>query len=347
MDRVRFAIVGVGGIGTAHGRAMQAVPEVELVGLCDIIPQKMDAFEEELGKPMRKYTKFEELFQDDEIEAVFVGTPNQVHVPVILSAVGHGKHVMSTKPLSSSKEAAREAVEAAEAAGVVNSMSLTMRFSNAVQYLGKLCRGGEFGEMYYARARSIRRAGIPDWNLGFIEAGGGAFRDMGVHVLDSSWWLLGQPRPVSVTGVGGAKFGPVGKHYWDFRQPPEEYWSKYGADDYAGGIIRFDNGTGLIVESFWASHQSPEVQIELFGTEAGAKLSPLTLYKTVNGAPHDTVVGIKDAQVDYARRIFGHFADCVRNGTPEEAPLRHGLIVQEMMEAMLESAQTGKEIRFD
>ncbi len=344
MDPVKFAIVGTGGIGTAHGRLMQSVPEVELVALCDIIPEKMDAFEEELGKPMRKYIQFEELCQDPDIEAVFVGTPNQVHVPVILETVKNSKNVMSTKPLSSSKEAAREAVEAAEAAGVVNMMSLTMRFSPSVQYLGKLCREGDLGEMYYARARSIRRSGIPDWNLGFVEAGGGAFRDMGVHVLDSSWWLLGQPKPVSVTGVGGAKFGPIGKGYWDFRVPPEDYWRKYDSDDYAGGIIRFENGTGLIVESFWASHQSPEVQVELFGTEAGAKLKPLTLYKTVNGAPHDSTVEIDDSQTRYAQTIFGHFADCVRNGTPEAAPLRHGLIVQEMMEAMLESALTGKEV---
>ena len=146
MDEVKFGIVGTGGIGTAHGRIMEMVPDAHLVALCDIIEERMDAFEEELDRPMRKYAKFEDLCKDPEVEAVFVGTPNQVHVPVILEVVKNGRHVMSTKPLSSSKEAAREAVEAAEAAGVVNSMSLTMRFSPTLQYLGKLCREGEFGE---------------------------------------------------------------------------------------------------------------------------------------------------------------------------------------------------------
>jgi len=344
MEPVKFAIVGTGGIGTSHGRVMEKVPDVELIGLCDIIEDRMDAFEAELGRPMKKYAKFEELCQDPEIEAIFVGTPNQVHVPVILAAAKYGKNVMSTKPLSSSKEAAKDAVEAVEAAGIVNSMSLTMRFSPQVQYLGKLCRSGQLGDIYYAKARSIRRSGIPDWNLGFIEAGGGAFRDMGVHVLDASWWLLGQPKPVSVSGVGGAKFGPIGKGYWDFRQPDKDYWGQYDSDDYAGGVIRFENGTGLICESFWASHQAPEVQVELFGTEGGAKLQPLTLYKTVDGAPQDTTVEMANDRINYGQTIFGHFADCVRNGTPEAAPLRHGLIVQTMMEAMLESAATGKEV---
>jgi len=43
-----------------------------------------------------------------------------------------------------------------------------------------------FGDIYYARARSVRRSGIPNWNLGFVQKGGGAFRDMGVHALDAA-----------------------------------------------------------------------------------------------------------------------------------------------------------------
>ena len=347
MDEVRFAIIGVGGIGRAHGRAMLNTPRARIVALCDIVPSQMDIFAKEMSEPAKFYTDFEELCKDPEVDAIFVGTPNQVHVPAALAAVRNGKHVLSTKPLSDSAEAAARLVDEAEAAGVVNMMSLTMRFSDQVQYLGKLCKSGEFGELYYARARSVRRSGIPDWNLGFVEEGGGAFRDMGVHVLDSAWWLLGMPKPVSVTGVGGAKFGPRGQGYWKFAQPPEAYWSRFAADDYAGGFIRFDDGTGLQVESFWASHQPEEAQLEFFGTEAGAKLKPLTLYRTVNGAPQDTTVEIPERPNAMGRGILGHFMDCILDGVPCEAPLRHGLIVQEMMEAMLKSAETGKEIRFD
>ena len=72
------------------------------------------------------------MCEDDEIDAVMVATPKQVHVPVALEAVKHGKNVLVTKPLSDSEEAARELVEAA---GVVNMMSLGMRFSDSVIYL--------------------------------------------------------------------------------------------------------------------------------------------------------------------------------------------------------------------
>jgi predicted dehydrogenase len=317
-----------------------------VVALCDLFEDRMEEFAQELPEPVKRYTDYEAMCRDPEIDAVFVGTPNQWHVPVALEAVRNDKHVMVTKPLADSEQAARQLVEAAEAAGVVNMMSLSMRFSDPVRYLGQLAQQGTFGELYYARSRSTRRSGIPDWNLGFIQKGGGAFRDMGVHVLDSAWWLLGMPKPVSVSGVGGAKFGPRGQGYWEFAQPGEEYYSKYAADDYAGGFIRFENGAGLQVESFWASHHHPDRQIELFGTEAGAQLIPLTLYRTVNGAPQDISVELPSESIAWDN-IAAHFIECILDGVTCSAPLRHGLIVQEMMEAMLRSAETGQEARLD
>jgi predicted dehydrogenase len=290
------------------------------------------------------------MCKDPDIDAVFVGTPNQYHVPVALEAVKNGKHVMVTKPLSDSVESARQLVEAAEAAGVVNMMSLSTRLAPDVQYLGQLAQKGELGEIYYGHASSVRRVGIPGWNLGFIQKGGGAFRDMGVHVLDSAWWLMGMPKPVSVSGVAGAKFGPRGQGFWTLYPPAKpvaELAKLYNSDDYAGGFIRFANGAGLQVESFWASHQPEGLQIDLFGTEGGAKLKPLTLYRTVDGAAQDITVNhpqnsVRDAAWD---NIAAHFIECILDGVPCQAPLRHGLIVQEMMEALLTSAETGKEVQ--
>jgi predicted dehydrogenase len=292
------------------------------------------------------YTDYREMCRDPGIDAVFIGTPNQWHVPVALEAVRNDKHVLVTKPLADSEEAAEDLVETAEASGVVNMMSLSTRFADSVRYLGGLAQQGEFGELYYARARSVRRSGIPDWSLGFIQAGGGAFRDMGVHALDAVWWLLGMPKPVSAVGVSGAKFGPRGAGFWHFRKPDETFYSQYAADDYAGGFIRFEGGIGLQIESFWASHQPGEFQIELFGSQAGARLRPLTLYRTVNGAPQDITVELPDGLKPWDH-IAEHFVACILDGIECQAPLRHGLIVQGMMEALLKSAKQGKEVMID
>lgn len=343
MTEVRAAIVGMG-IGRPNARGILNHPKGRVVALCDLQEDRMTAFAKELPEAVKTYTDYKEMCRDREIDAVFVGTPNQWHVPIALEAVKHDKHVLVTKPLADSERSAARLVKAAQASGVVNMMSLSTRFGGQCRYLGGLAREGFFGEMYYARARSIRRSGIPAWNLGFIQEGGGAFRDMGVHVLDAVWWLLGMPEPISALAVAGAKFGPRGLGYWDWQVAEKKVSKQYAADDYAGGIITFEGGIGVQVESFWASHQQPELQIELFGTEAGGKLNPMTLYRTVNGAPHDTTVDLPKGPAAWDL-IAGHFIDCILDGVECEAPLSHGLIVQRMMEAVLKSAETGKAVR--
>lgn len=343
MKEVRTAIVGMG-IGRPNAIGIQNDPRGRVVALCDLAEDRMADFAKELAEPPKTYTDYKEMCRDPEIDAVFVGTPNQWHVPIALEAVKHDKHVLITKPLADSRQAAAKLVKAAEAAGVVNMMSLSTRFSAQCQYIGTRARDGFFGELYYGRARSVRRSGIPAWNMGFIEEGGGAFRDMGVHVLDAAWWMMGCPRPETVAGVAGAKFGPRGLGYWDFKPAEKKVYSRYKSDDYAGGLIRFEGGAGLQVESFWASHQPGELQIELFGTEAGAQLSPLKLFTTVENAPHDTTVDIPKPPETWDV-IASHFIDCILDGSECAAPLRHGLIVQEMLEAVLKSAETGKETR--
>jgi predicted dehydrogenase len=345
MKQVRVAIVGVGGIGKENGRGIKADPRARIVALCDLIEERMHSFAKELAEPVSFYTDYRHLCRDPAIDAVFVGTPNQVHVPVALEVVRNGKHVMVTKPLSDSRESAREVVAAAEAAGVVNMMSLSARFSDEVRYLDGHRKDGTFGRIYYARARSVRRSGIPNWNLGFVQKGGGAFRDMGVHALDAAWYLMGMPRPRSVSGVSGALFGPQGRGYWDFATPPEEYYRQFAADDYGCGLIRFEGGSGLQIESHWASHQPEEFNLELFGTEGGARMRPMTVMRTNNGVPEDTTVALPKGKGTW-ERIGSHFIDCIADGIPCEAPLRHGLAVQEMMEALLESGATGHEVTF-
>jgi predicted dehydrogenase len=165
---------------------------------------------------------------------------------------------------------------------------------------------------------------------------------------------MGFPRPVTVTGVSGAEFGPRGHGY--SRPTPKKVWRQFAADDYAGGFIRFDDGAGgqqagghragLQIESFWASHQPPEGQIEVFGTAAGARLNPLTLFQTHNGVEEDVAVSLpRRGQPESWAAIAAHFIECILDGVECTAPLRHGLQVQQMLEALLSSAARGREVR--
>ncbi|MGV3723254.1 MAG: Gfo/Idh/MocA family protein [Actinomycetota bacterium] len=342
MQRVRFGVVGMG-IGKSQARAIAAGPRGVVAALCDLDEPRMAALAAELPEPVRRFTNYETLCADPDVDAVFVGTPNQLHVPVALAAVQAGKHVLCTKPLADSEAAARGLVELAEAAGLVGMMSLSTRFSGPVQHLGLRSRRGDLGKVYYARARSVRRSGIPDWGAHFIRSGGGAFRDMGVHVLDAAWWRAGCPEPVTATGVAGAELGPLGRGYWEFHKVSPELSAQYASDDYGAGRIRCANGAAIQVESFWASHQPDELRTELFGSEGGARLHPMTVYSTVDGRPNDT--SIQPPEREGFAGVAEHFIACVLDGTPCAAPLRPGRTVQRMLEAVLASAELGAEVR--
>lgn len=101
VNEVRVAIVGMG-IGKANARGFLNTPRARIVALCDIAEERMHklAAELKLSEPLAMYTDYREMCRDRSIDAVFVGTPNQFHVPVALEAVRHDKHVLVTKPLA-------------------------------------------------------------------------------------------------------------------------------------------------------------------------------------------------------------------------------------------------------
>ncbi len=306
----------------------------------------MQEFAKSLPEPVQMFTDFRKMCRSKEVDAIFVGSPNQLHVPMALEAVRCDKHVLVTKPLADNEQAAAKLVKAAEAAGVVNMMSLSTRFSPECRYLGGLIGKGQFGELYYGRARSIRRSGIPAWNLGFIQQGGGAFRDMGVHVLDAAWWLLGRPRPVSVTGVAGAKFGPRGQGYWDFQAPREEGLPAVRLRRLRG---RFHPLRETASACRWrasgppTSRRSSSSSCSAPRPAPATRPSPSTAPRTARPRTRTSTLPRGPSAWD---NIAAHFLDCIAKGKPCDAPLRDGLVVQQMMEGLLRSAETGKEVRF-
>src|SRR5919205_3488058 len=142
MEQVRVAIVGLG-IGQSVAKGFAGNPRGVVTALCDLVEERMHTFAQDQSlEPVKFYTDYVALCHDPEIDAIFVGTPNQLHVPVALEAVRNGKHVIVTKPLADSEAAARELVAEAERAGVVHMMSLSMRFSPASLYLQEQARKG-------------------------------------------------------------------------------------------------------------------------------------------------------------------------------------------------------------
>ena len=94
--KARICVVGMG-IGKPNGRALSRNARGEVVAFCDLQTDRMEAFANELPGEQKFYTDYKKMCKDPEIEAIFVGTTNQCHVPIALEAVKNDKHVKCPK----------------------------------------------------------------------------------------------------------------------------------------------------------------------------------------------------------------------------------------------------------
>ena len=230
---------------------------------------------------------------------------------------------------------AAEMVAAGKKARKILMMGFNNRFRGDSQLLKSFIENGELGDIYYAKTGWIRRKGIPGlgtWFTTKAQAGGGPLIDIGVHVLDLTLWLMGNPRPVSVMGSAYAMFGP---------KAAAAVGGTYDVEDLAVGLIKLDNGGTLFLEASWASHIARDViYTSLMGTEGGAELDPLQIYKDIHGVPADITPQFQP--VSGHEMAVKHFVECVRDGKEPMSTGQHGLDIMNILDAIYESMRIGK-----
>jgi len=221
-----------------------------------------------------------------------------------------------------------------------------MRFEAEAMALRKFVEAGEMGEIYHGEATYMRRRGIPTWGV-FTQRkfqGGGALIDIGVHALDRALWLMGNPKPVSVSGMTYANFGKrtdlaTPRGLWDV--------DKFDVDDMGVALIRFEDGATLILRACWAAHiEGNIVGTRILGTEAGAFMSPLRIHKDMHGSMVDvTHTGLVPVEGHAAEIV--HFISCIRGET--ECMVRNDQVldVQAILDAIYLSSRTGREVLLD
>lgn len=350
MGKIKVGVIGVGNISECHIGAYRQNPDVELVAFCDINEQRLAHMAEKYGIE-KTFTDVRDLVALPEIDAVSVCTWNSAHAPCAIAALEAGKHVLCEKPMATSAAEARAMQAAAEKAGKLLMIGFVRRFGNDCAVLQDFIDHGDIGDMYYAKATYLRRNGNPGgWFGDKARSAGGPLIDLGVHVIDLTCYLLGNPRPVSVYGATFQKL---------FDRPhiksPKAYTSVSkgskdicDVEDLATAMIRFDNGAVLQVEaSFSLNIDKDQGTIELFGTKAGARLDPeLTLFTETNG--YLTDVRLADSTALNFTGLFekeiDHYVACVRDGLPCRAPAADGVEIMRILDAVYESAHTGHEV---
>ena len=195
---VRLGVVGAGAIvQLAHLPTIARMKGVELVALCDNDNAKARALAGRFGAS-DVFTDIEELLELEELDAVVIATPNHAHEPHVLSALARKKHVLCERPLALSARGAERILAASQKHDRVVHVANNHRFRSDVQALAGFLRGGELGKLASVRAGSYR---LPvtthGWRANRPEAGGGAFMELGLPLLDLALWLLDSPtRPI-------------------------------------------------------------------------------------------------------------------------------------------------------
>jgi len=335
MDKVRVGIVG-GGIGYLHAQGFKKCPDAEVVAICDVNEARAQRVADAFGVPSI-FTDYQQMIGMDGLDAVSVCTPNALHAPVAIAAFEAGKHVLCEKPLSVNAIEGAEMVEAGKKAGKIFMMGFNNRFRGDTQLLKEYIQRGELGEIYFAKTGWIRRHGSPlvgSWFTTKALSGGGPLIDLGVHVLDLTLWLMGNPKPVSVTGSCYAVFGP---------KRAQSEGATYDVEDLAAGFIRLETGATVMLEASWESHvEKEEIYTKLLGTEGGAELDPLRIYKDLHGAPADITPEFKP--VPGHEMETKHFVACVKGECECISTGEHGLHIMQILDALYESARTKKSV---
>lgn len=345
---LKLGIISAGAISKNHIEGYRRAGG-EVLAICDPVPAAVDGRLKEYGIP-RGYGTAEELLADGEIDAVSVCSPNSLHCDFVLKALAAGKHVMTEKPMAMDVGQARRMVEASRKAGKILMCGHNQRFLPECQKAEELRRNGVLGEVYHGRCGWIRRRGIPGlgrWFTNRALSGGGPLIDIGIHLIDRTWYMMGKPKPVAVSGQTYRKFGHdipgyVCTSMW---AGPRDPVGVMDVEDFASAFIRFENGATMSVEVSWAANRSDESPYSLIlGDKAGARVDDagLTLFgERGNALATETLAFDPNPYPDR----HGHFLACIRGDVPCSCPGEDGLAIQEVLNGIYESGAQNREVR--
>ncbi len=348
-EGVRVGIIGLGGIArVAHFPGYQA-SGVTIAAVCTRRREIAETVAREVGAVFWT-TDYRKLLERDDVTAVSVCVPTYLHAEVVLTALQAGKHVLCEKPPALNAVQAAQMEVAAHQNRRMLMYAFSARFRSAHIRLKQWIDEGELGRIYAGRAGWLRRRGNPrGWFTDSSRAGGGALIDMGIHGLDLAWWLMGRPRPQTVSGCTYREFG----HYSSMDAPTpdpvmqihlsEKARDRFDVEDSAFALVRFDNGTHLMLETSWALNCKQESRyVVLYGTRGGAQVSPLELYTELRG----TLTDVRPEVVDnnpYVEEIR-HFVACVRGVEQPIVRAGDGTQIMRMVDAIYQSAASGREV---
>ena len=338
-----WAIIGAG----MHPRqklapAIGLTPEAELIAVLSRDQGRADAFAEAHGARVG-YSNMDDLLADSRIDAVFVASPNALHVGHTTQAAKAGKHVLSEKPMATSVDDALDMVQVCRANGVKLGLGFELRFHPAHILARDLVSQGKLGRIRFIQGHWGRgergepehkpRSGLRGWWEDPEAMGGGSvIMGLGVHVFDLMRFVMGQ----EVTEVTAMTDGQTAA------QPLEHI---------ASMALRLEDGT---IASVTCGRMLPDTlnDFTVYGTD-GRITGRATVWEARMGEVEvvsETVNQKESWEYDYLANFIAELTDfgsAINEDREPAATGIDGLRSTEINSAVIQSAKTGRAVKIE
>jgi predicted dehydrogenase len=367
-----IGMIGYGGIGRVHGMAYRSLTfhyglpadAIRIVGVATTRAETAQAAAAELGCDFWT-ADYRELLARPEIEAVDICVPNHMHAEIVEAAAAAGKHIYCEKPLAMNVAEGKRMAAAVERAGVKTQMTFNFRFYPAVLRARQLMEEGFLGRIFSFRGRYYRSSYIDpnkpiSWRQQKAIAGGGALFDIGSHILDLLYSLVGEFAAVQATLDTLIPERPAA--------PGSTERVAVDVDDIALLTLRTKEGVlGTVEASRMGTGLTNDIGFEIFGEKGALRfngLDPawLEVYDVRDSdKPTGGLRGFR--KVEAVNRYAGQkapdwsmtpdfvrthaecqwqFLKAIAEGRPTQPTLADGLHIQAVMEAAERSSQEGR-----
>jgi 1,5-anhydro-D-fructose reductase (1,5-anhydro-D-mannitol-forming) len=312
-----------------YANELKAMSEVQITAVWDEIPERGTAWAAELGADFEQ--DLDVLLKRDDVDAVVVDTPTNMHTKVIVAAAKAGKHIFTEKVMALTVKECEEIAQAVREAGVKFCISFPHRILPANLFAKKVAEEKLIGDITLLRVRNAHNGSVADWlppHFYDEEAcGGGAMMDLGAHPMYLSRWILGKPK--KITSIFNT-------------------YTNRPVEDNAVSVIEFENKAIAISETGFVSTNSP-FSLELYGTEGslliGGPENKIMLNSTkVNKELQGWITPSSlPKELPSALR---QWVDGITKGTEIYFGLEEGIQLTELMEGAYKSHKEGKVVEF-
>lgn len=372
MKTIGIGIIGCGFMGKTHTYGAKTIPLYydnlpfvpALVGVCDANFEAARKMKEQNGFA-HAFGDVDELLACADIDAVTVSTPNVFHKDIILKALAAGKHVYCDKPLTASYAEALELCEAGRKSGLVAQMAHQFRFFPAVMRAKQILAEGRIGNIMsfhgaYLHSGSIDKNKPIGWKQDKAMGGGGVLFDLGSHMLDLLYSLLGEASelfastrilyPERPNGKGEMVKIDADDSAWILLKLPSGAQGMVEAskiytgtnDDFSfeiygdRGALRFDSNLPNWLEFF--DNEKPEKA--LGGDRGYTRIETMSSFEKPGGSlpPAKFPMGWIRSHV----HCFYNFCDSVYHERPASPSFEDGAYVLKLLETAYASAEEGR-----